>query len=204
MSNSVTGGHRATAPGNSTAPFTPIPWAIGTNAALAPGNAIPDNTTFTFSLDLNQPGVRSYVQQSLAKGALGFFISSLHSTTQEGVDGGYPRWYTKEAAQPATSKPQLVIDYQIMPEGVPGDYNGNGVVDAADYVLWQKGGTLLNQVDDPSQINQLDYVAWRARFGNVSGSGAGSGLVGGATVPEPSTAVLISLLILLCAHRRIR
>ena len=26
------------------------------------------------------------------------------------------------------------------PAGVPGDYNGNGTVDAADYVLWRDGG----------------------------------------------------------------
>ena len=116
---------------------------------LRAGDAIPDNTTFTFSLDLNQPGVRAYVQQSLANGALGFFISSLHSTAEFGGGGGYPRWYTKEAEVPATSLPQLTIDYQILPDGVPGDYNGNGVVDAADYVPWRKGGTLLNQVDDP-------------------------------------------------------
>src|SRR4029079_15672587 len=29
VSNSVTGGYSATAPGNTTAPFTPTPWAIG-------------------------------------------------------------------------------------------------------------------------------------------------------------------------------
>ena len=90
---------------------------------------------------MNQPGVRSYVQQSLANGALGFFISSLHSTTEFGGGGGYPRWYTKEAEVPAIKPdPQLMIDYQILPDGVPGDYNGNGVVDAGDYVPGEKAG----------------------------------------------------------------
>jgi hypothetical protein len=49
--------------------------------------------------------------------------------------------------------------------GVPGDYNGNGVVDGADYVLWRKGGPLANEVDDRSVVNEADYTAWRARFG---------------------------------------
>lgn len=66
--------------------------------------------------------------------------------------------------------------------GVLGDYNGNGVVDAADYIMWRKGGPLLNQVDDPQVVNAQDYVEWKARFGNPSGSGA---LANVAAVPEP-------------------
>ena len=73
------------------------------------------------------------------------------------------------------------------PPGVPGDYNNNGKVDAADYVLWRNGGPLQNEVDMPGTINAADYTAWRARFGNTSG--AGSGLLESA-VPEPSTFVL--------------
>ena len=74
--------------------------------------------------------------------------------------------------------------------GVPGDYNNNGTVDAADYVAWRKGGTLANEVDTPGTVNAADYTEWRARFGNTSGSG--SGLDAGA-VPEPTTAVLALL-----------
>ena len=55
--------------------------------------------------------------------------------------------------------------------GVPGDYNANGTVDAADYVLWRNGGPLVNEVDTPGVVNAADYTAWRTRFGN-SGSGA--------------------------------
>ena len=68
-----------------------------------------------------------------------------------------------------------------------GDYNNNGTVDAADYVLWRKGGPLANEVDAPGTVNGADYTAWRARFGNSgSGAGAGSGdpRTAGA-VPEP-------------------
>jgi hypothetical protein len=78
VTNSVTGGYSSTAPGNSTGPFTPAPWAIGkTNQTV--GAALPDNTTFTFALDLAAAGVQSYVQQSLASGGLGLFLSSLHT-----------------------------------------------------------------------------------------------------------------------------
>ena len=86
--------------------------------------------------------------------------------------------------------------YQPAVPGVPGDYNGNGRVDAADYVLWRKGGALLNEVDTPGTVNAADYTAWRARFGNPSGSGAGASVTGFAiaAVPEPTTLALVLLM----------
>jgi hypothetical protein len=78
--------------------------------------------------------------------------------------------------------------------GVPGDYNNNGNVDAADYVLWRKGvAPLANEVDvtgGAGVTNAGDYTAWRARFGNPPGSGSG---LGAGAVPEPTTALLASL-----------
>ena len=64
--------------------------------------------------------------------------------------------------------------------GLPGDYNLNGTVDAADYVVWRKGlGTTYTQTD---------YDVWRANFGQTAGSGAGASA--NAAVPEPATLVL--------------
>jgi len=70
--------------------------------------------------------------------------------------------------------------------GVQGDYNNNGVVDAADYVVWRNGGPLQNEVTGvtPGTVTPEDYDAWRGRFGNNSGSGAGA-------VPEPTSIVLV-------------
>jgi hypothetical protein len=79
---------------------------------------------------------------------------------------------------------------------VPGDYNGNGVVDAADYVLWRKGGPLANEVDNPGTVNAADYTAWRARFGNTSG--AASGAIS-ASVPEPGTWISATFALLVTA-----
>ncbi|HEX3599240.1 MAG TPA: PEP-CTERM sorting domain-containing protein [Lacipirellulaceae bacterium] len=72
--------------------------------------------------------------------------------------------------------------------GVPGDYNGNGVVDAADYVLWRNGGPLQNEGASTGTVDAADYDFWRAHFGNTSGSG--SSLTGGS-VPEPGSLVLL-------------
>ena len=78
------------------------------------------------------------------------------------------------------------------PAGVSGDYNGNGIVDGADYVLWCNGGPLQNDINTPGSVDPSDYTYWRSRFGATSG-GSGSGLSGGAAVPEPATATLLLL-----------
>jgi hypothetical protein len=58
-----------------------------------------------------------------------------------------------------------------------GDYNGNGTVDAADYVAWRK---------NPSAFGGPGgYGIWRANFGRMAG--AGSELAGGTVVPEPAS-----------------
>ena len=74
--------------------------------------------------------------------------------------------------------------------GVQGDYNNNGIVDAADYVLWRKGGPLQN--DPTPGVSAADYTFWRSRFGSNTGSGAGDGL-SGATIPEPNAWLLLCI-----------
>ena len=78
--------------------------------------------------------------------------------------------------------------------GVPGDYSGNGVVDAADYTLWRdhQGQTfqLTNEGagQTPGMVTIEDYNFWKANFGM---SGTGSGTSATAAVPEPGTAILV-------------
>jgi hypothetical protein len=80
----------------------------------------------------------------------------------------------------------------IAPLGVNGDYNGNGVVDAADYVIWRdhlnQNFTLQNDTT-PGTVTQADYNVWRSNFGASAGSGSGL-LADGSAVPEPSASVL--------------
>jgi hypothetical protein len=98
---------------------------------------------------------------------------------------------TDTGTPPTTATDFYIRSMQITgpaPPGVPGDYNNNGVVDGADYVLWRNGGPLANEVDTPGTVNATDYTAWRARFGNTSGAGSGLSASG---VPEPSTFVYL-------------
>ena len=63
----------------------------------------------------------------------------------------------------------------VTPAGVAGDYNGNGVGST-----WRTMccGAMVAAAERDESIGTVDhdYDAWRARFGNTSGSGSGSGM----------------------------
>jgi hypothetical protein len=61
---------------------------------------------------------------------------------------------------------------------IAGDFNHDGLVNTADYVLWRK-------VDGSNE----SYAIWRAKYGNAAGSGTGGGLSAGG-VPEAGSFAL--------------
>ena len=65
----------------------------------------------------------------------------------------------------------------------PGDFNADGSVNAADYVVWRNG---LG-----SSYTQSDYDLWRSRFGQSFGSGSAVGSLVDVLVPEPGTGMLV-------------
>jgi hypothetical protein len=80
-----------------------------------------------------------------------------------------------------------------------GDYNFDGMVDAADYIIWrstldQTGTSLAADGNGNGVIDNGDYEVWRANFGtaaiavNSVAAGASEAL---ATVPEPRSAALL-------------
>ena len=111
------------------------------------------NSSFNFLSSLSSMGIISYnTSKSNAGGYLDSLIISNSSTAPIDVTG----------------------------VSVAGDFNLNGVVDAADYAVWRKGlGTTYSQ---------SDYQVWRANFGQSFASGLGAGI---AAVPEPATFVLL-------------
>jgi cytochrome c peroxidase len=81
---------------------------------------------------------------------------------------------------------------------LPGDYTGDGVVDSADYVVWRNSvGDTTSLIADGNGdlvVNDLDYDVLRQNFGRTWLSLAtGSG--GGSAVPEPSSALLVAVLL---------
>ena len=76
--------------------------------------------------------------------------------------------------------------------GIPGDYNNNGVVDAADYVVWRANqGTNNVPAERPHRRHDRSWpslTSGGASFGQTVGGG--SGLSADAAVPEPATLLL--------------
>lgn len=78
---------------------------------------------------------------------------------------------------------------------IDGDYNEDGVVDAADFVVWRDGDS-----DDPSIAG---YNLWVANYGNsLTSSSAASASATATSVPEPGSVLLIALGVTLLAQAR--
>jgi hypothetical protein len=90
---------------------------------------------------------------------------------------------------------------------LPGDYNRDGVVDNADYVLWRKtfGDQVAYAAGADGNINGViddaDYGVWQANFDESLPGGGNAGL---GSVPEPGggSVALIAMLLICFARRK--
>jgi GH25 family lysozyme M1 (1,4-beta-N-acetylmuramidase) len=76
---------------------------------------------------------------------------------------------------------------------LPGDFNGDGKVNAADYITWRRG-------QSPNPNSSTDLATWRQHFGSSSGAGAGTSI--GSTVPEPTSLLYVATISFLGFARR--
>jgi pectate lyase len=113
-------------------------------------------------------------------------------------DSSVASFYSQEGS--AALAPRLVVDAVLAEVVEPillGDYNGNGVVDAADYTVWRDHlGTDFNLNGNGDEaggsagiVDQADYLAWKNNFGATTPGG--SGALSKSTVPEPSSVVML-------------
>ncbi|HJQ78320.1 MAG TPA: hypothetical protein VJ828_00115 [Lacipirellulaceae bacterium] len=101
---------------------------------------------------------------------------------------------------------EFSFSFSLVGGGVDGDFNNDGIVDAADYVVWRK-----------TIGSQTAYDAWRANFGSTGDTGTGrtlegivvlgplptgTGLAASASVPEPGTLAGCILIVSLIAIPR--
>lgn len=75
----------------------------------------------------------------------------------------------------------------------PGDFNLDGLVDAADYTVWRDGlGTTYTQAD---------YATWASNFGNSPGALSGASEAPAPGVPEPTALQLLGMIsLVVSAH----
>lgn len=88
----------------------------------------------------------------------------------------------------------------LFPPALPGDYNDDQVVNAADYTVWRNslGAAIALPNENASQnvIDAADYEVWKTHYGEMPISMAGGAT--GDLAPEPST-TLLSLSAILAA-----
>jgi len=101
----------------------------------------------------------------------------------------------------------LQLVQQFSPNYSNGDYNNDGVVDAADYTTWRNTmGQSVNvgtgaDGDLSGMIDAGDYEVWKSNFGT---SGAGGGAASLAAVPEPASIILFALAFVVASRWRLR
>jgi hypothetical protein len=74
---------------------------------------------------------------------------------------------------------------------LPGDYNPDGTVDAADYTVWrnalgQTGSGLAADGDLSGVVDRGDFIVWKTNFSATASSGSPSN----TSLPEPSCATM--------------
>jgi hypothetical protein len=92
------------------------------------------------------------------------------------------------------------IDQFLYEPIVAGDYNLNGVVDAADYTVWRDtlGSTIDMRANGDNSgasadvIDAADYEMWKAHFGETAETSLGAmrAACADAAIPEPASLVL--------------
>ncbi|TWT38070.1 hypothetical protein KOR34_30380 [Posidoniimonas corsicana] len=90
--------------------------------------------------------------------------------------------------------------FKLSPNFLPGDYNDDGAVDAADYTAWRDfvgrpPGRLPNDIDG-GVIGEAQYLTWRANYGRTLAS------AGAASAPEPAAVLLAAIAAGVSGRRR--
>ncbi|WP_425395234.1 PEP-CTERM sorting domain-containing protein [Aeoliella sp.] len=88
-------------------------------------------------------------------------------------------------------------DLPDLTQGLEGDFNGDGFVNLADYVVWRNNlgapdESVINNVGDGlNGVDAGDYVIWKDNFGISTGAAIS---VGPSKVPEPGSVSLLLIL----------
>lgn len=85
-------------------------------------------------------------------------------------------------------------------DDLPGDYNADGVIDAADYTVWrdffgQSGGVLAADGNGDRVVDALDYTVWHNNYGSTVAPSATS-TSSSVSIPEPRSALLFTFFLI--------
>jgi hypothetical protein len=168
-----------------------------------PGNGLDIDQVYNFSLSLtrhNDPATEGdagdaiFAQFTITERSTGtqWTFGSFDSVGIPGggdPDGGFESdswdYFAMQTAGVSTSDDfdWLIDNFKVevfgSNAGLDGDYNGDGMVDAADYVFWRK-----------TDGSPAGYDLWEENFGESLGSG-GAGQAASGGVPEPAGLIFV-------------
>lgn len=81
----------------------------------------------------------------------------------------------------------------VVPDLVTGDFNGDGQVDARDYILWRNTydstTDLRADANGDNRVDVADYLVWKGQYGAPHGGSA----LPAQPIPAPATLLLVSV-----------
>jgi hypothetical protein len=171
---------------------------LQSGVVLAPSSGLDPRTAFgltagnakllLMTVDGRQPGF----SEGVTLVELANLMASYGATNAIGMDGGGStqmamNYYGDGLSAQLVNVPseaERLVGTSLAVFALPnGDYNQNGLIDTADYVVWRR------TLGQPSTYN-----AWRQRFGSSAGTGSALEVSGG--VPEPASLALVGWLFL--------
>lgn len=94
---------------------------------------------------------------------------------------------------------------EVVSSILPGDYNGDGLVDSIDYAVWREnlGQRIILPGDTtPGAVTSEDFGVWQANYGAIAASSLSSPPARLASVPEPAAGLLLLIAALMVVGRR--
>lgn len=158
-----------------------IPFDVQLSDNLGPFNTVNDlDFSFFSGQNLDAESQRSFVLIELDN----FGVTEGATITSLMIENGDPAEFDTVAV---FGLPEVVATI------IPGDYNGDGYVNAADFTVYRdnldgSAAAFAFGSRDPSNsgpVNAADHAFWVSQYGNVSAA-----LQNSTSVPEPSTVAL--------------
>jgi T5SS/PEP-CTERM-associated repeat protein len=161
------------------------PGAIGYDRVIVSSLADLNGELQLALLDGFVPGASStFTILTTASGIVGAFSNIANGARLDTIDdlGSFQVNYGAGSA----FNPNMVVLSNFIPNALPGDFNDDGVVDAADFVMWRK----LN-------LGSAAYNTWHQNYGESLGGSISN------SIPEPVTTRFL-LFTAICSFVRLR
>jgi len=175
-------------------------WLLEEFAGLANGRAGYQANDLAADVDLERNKYQTLIEQQELGRHIGFQMVSSSGTTRFGGE------FLEAVSIASQAGAQWLEMYAADIEHIPptGDYNFDGTVNAADYVVWrtmlgQTGPGLAADGNGDQDVDSSDYRVWRTNFAKAS---PGVSTIN-SLVPEPSTTVLIIAVMTILGGRRV-